>query len=156
MWPSDPSPCSAGSFFETTSGSPPGTGSWQPYSTGTGGFCFNTCNPCNAYPHPTESGFFYFNAEDNVLIQVDCAAEIPYYDYKNGQCQTEPSRCFNFSDPCKYYCIGETNVPDTYDCTSFYQCNSPSSAHFTCPADKILYPQTAVCSAGTNCIPQCA
>ncbi|XP_063591477.1 peritrophin-1-like [Penaeus indicus] len=122
-----------------------------------------TCDPCKPHcpetgmvaPHPTDCSRYYVCLNDGHAIEYDCGAGY-YFDYIDGVCSEDNSRCYQYCDPCKPHCTHVyQRVPDPYNCTKFYLCTLGDVVSFKCPYQMVFNKESHLCEKSINCITNC-
>ncbi|XP_071528098.1 uncharacterized protein [Panulirus ornatus] len=128
-------------------------------------YCTDLCSPCalvceapgTLLANPLDCSQYKVCLEDGSTIDTGCSGNFPFFDYQTGFCSKDPSVCYDLCDPCEVYCATEGKVPDPRDCRSYYYCDPPVLAPFTCPENEVFNPDHLFCevSASGNCTNTC-
>lgn len=132
----------------------------------------SVCDPClvdcsgddaagTLVPDPFDcSGFYFCDPNSKSPTRFSCG-EDEIFDYLSQDCGPvgNTTKCFDFCDPCKVYCVEEGRIPDPKDCRSYLYCGPESEvAHFHCDENQIFNPLTLACEddGGQTCQSVCA
>ena len=123
-----------------------------------GGTCKLECeNNLDFINDPLDCSKYYICLPGGDTYQGSCSADAPYFDGQNQNCSTDANVCCH---ACEALCTeAGVQVPDPYDCHSFYGCIAPgvpsSDLHGTCPSGEIFDQATNKCAPGDTCTNIC-
>lgn len=118
-------------------------------------FCHLTCTEAIDYIADTENcSVFYICLPNGISPPQYCSPEAPFFDSTHQRCVAENTVC----------CDPKVNVqvPDPYDCTSFYLCteigpvDAEGNSHFTCPNGENYNATLGDCVPDAECKILCA
>ncbi|KAK8747986.1 hypothetical protein OTU49_016254 [Cherax quadricarinatus] len=154
-----PVPCDAGTSFLAADGDC--TGSTPCLPTCEPENCHSTCDSTavDIISDAKNCSIYYLCANGNIIMQMNCPTNYPYFDAATEACVSQKSVCC--SDVCVPYChADELQTVDPTDCTKYYICKAEGpvdpTLHHSCDSGSNFDVSVGLCVAGAPCITLCS